>query len=990
MENQSSRGRATGSRGRGRGRGRANVQNPQTNSGRGSPGASFSGYGGAGGGNPGASFSGHGGAGGGNPGASFSGHGGAGGGNTGGSFSGHGGGPGGRGGNPQHNPAGAWSTPGLLTSELKAMNISQSQRPPQPEISGGVPIKRPDKGGQSAIRRINLLINHFKVKVNPQMIIRHYDIDIKLEEPSRPNAIVSKSDALMIKNKLFSENPTEFPRSSIAYDGKKNIYSAVELPTGRFQVTVSKGEDVSPRTYAFTIKLVNSLELRRLYEGIQSSIPREILQGMDVVMRENPSRTRILAGGCFYSKEMERDCELGRGIIASRGFRQSLKPTSQCLALCLDYSAMPFRKCVPVLTFLQEHLGISFEVSKPLSNNYLLRNIESALKGLKVTVIHRNTNQRYMVMGLTKLRANDIKFSLDDPENKNSNREVGLVDYFKEKYEKDIVYKHLPCLDLTKNKRTNYVPMEFCELVEGQRYPRESLHNDGERKLKGIAMTSPSNRKKLICDMVSATDGPCGGDIAEHFGIAVAMEMTEVTGRVLKQPNLIVRDAREQYSRFTPQVDGQWNLLKNKVLEGKQISRWAVLDFSQKSTGKWDKPMVQSFPQDLARRCSELGIRMEERLFYQPSNMDVLSNYNQLYELLKYVHKRADGQLQILFCVMTERHNGYKILKRICETEIGIITQCCLSNRYLSNPRKDQYLANLALKINSKVGGSTVRLSDCLPRLDDNRHVIFIGADVNHPTGFDTSIPSIAAVAASMNWPDANKYASRICAQPHRTEKIQKLGEMCLELIEAYARMNKIKPAKIILFRDGVSEGQFDMVLNEELHDLRAAIESDGYSPTITLVVAQKRHLTRAFPQDESQGGKTGNIPPGTVIDTTITHPYGFDFYLCSHNGIIGTSKPTHYHVLWDEHGFSSDEIQRLIYNLCYTFSRCTKPVSLVPPVFYADIAAYRGRLYHESMDFHSPSSTSSPSSSSLSPASSDHSSFPKIHKDIVNHMFFT
>ncbi|XP_077245783.1 protein argonaute 2-like [Tasmannia lanceolata] len=551
-----------------------------------------------------------------------------------------------------------------------------------------------------------------EIKFNPEMIIRHYDIHIKLEEPFRPNTNVSKSDALMIANKLFSEYPTQFPSSAIDYDGKKNIHSAVELPTGRFKVTVSKGEDISPHTYAFTIKPVNSLELRKLYEGIQPSILREILQGMDVV---------------------------------------------------------------------------------------------------------------------------------------------------------------------------------------------------------------------------TASDGPRGREISERFGIAVSKEMSEMTARVLKQPNLKPR-----------QGDGQWNLLNNKVLNGKKIERWAVLDFSQNPKYRRHKPIFRSFPKYLAQRCNKLGIQMVETpLFYHPSNMDMLSNYDKLNGLLTYVHKRAERRLQILICVMAEHHNGYKIIKRICETEIGIKTQCCVS--YLANQHKYQYLTDLALKISSKVGGSPIGLFNHLPHLDDDRHVIFIGANVNHPSGFNTSSPSIASVAASMNWPAVNQYAARICAQPHCTEKIQKLGEMCLELIQAYARMNKIKPGKIIFFRNGISES--DKVLSEELDDLKKAIKSNGYSPTITVVGVQKPHLMRAYPKDESHGGNRDNIPVGTVIDTKI----GFDF--CTHNGILGMSEPNHYRALWDEHGFSSDEMQRLVYNLCYSFSHCSKPVSLVPPVYYAVIAAYRGCLYHEGVE---------------------------------------
>jgi eukaryotic translation initiation factor 2C len=48
------------------------------------------------------------------------------------------------------------------------------------------------------------------------------------------------------------------------------------------------------------------------------------------------------------------------------------------------------------------------------------------------------------------------------------------------------------------------------------------------------------------------------------------------------------------------------------------------------------------------------------------------------------------------------------------------------------------------------------------------------------------------------------------------------------------------------------------------------------------------------------------------VIDTDINTPNGFDFYLNSHVAIQGTSRPTLYHVLYDDIGFTSDEIQQL------------------------------------------------------------------------------
>lgn len=96
-----------------------------------------------------------------------------------------------------------------------------------------------------------------------------------------------------------------------------------------------------------------------------------------------------------------------------------------------------------------------------------------------------------------------------------------------------------------------------------------------------------------------------------------------------------------------------------------------------------------------------------------------------------------------------------------------------------------------------------------------------------------------------------------------------------------------------------MGESQFKAVLEKEIKAIKAAaagVKSD-YFPLVTLAVVQKRHHTRLFPRDNS--GK--NILPGTIVDELICHPREFDFYLCSHSGIQGTSKPTHYHVLYDE-----------------------------------------------------------------------------------------
>lgn len=59
-----------------------------------------------------------------------------------------------------------------------------------------------------------------------------------------------------------------------------------------------------------------------------------------------------------------------------------------------------------------------------------------------------------------------------------------------------------------------------------------------------------------------------------------------------------------------------------------------------------------------------------------------------------------------------------------------------------------------------------------------------------------------------------------------------------------------------------------------------------------------------------------------------------------------GTSRPSHYHVLWDDNRFNADELQILTYQLCHTYVRCTRSVSIPAPAYYAHLVAFRAR-YH-------------------------------------------
>lgn len=179
----------------------------------------------------------------------------------------------------------------------------------------------------------------------------------------------------------------------------------------------------------------------------------------------------------------------------------------------------------------------------------------------------------------------------------------------------------------------------------------------------------------------------------------------------------------------------------------------------------------------------------------------------------------------------------------------------------------------------------------------------------------------------------------------------RQMREMTRERLKMWKRVNGRFPGNILYYRDGVSESQFDKVLTKEVRAISGAYQDETQTNNevkITAVVGVKRHNVRLYPlQSNNQWASgTDNCLPGTVVDIGITHPYNFDFFLISHDGLQRTVKPTHYTVLINDMNFSAVDIQNLTHNLCYTYQRSTTSVSYAPPAYYADRLCERGRYY--------------------------------------------
>ncbi len=74
----------------------------------------------------------------------------------------------------------------------------------------------------------------------------------------------------------------------------------------------------------------------------------------------------------------------------------------------------------------------------------------------------------------------------------------------------------------------------------------------------------------------------------------------------------------------------------------------------------------------------------------------------------------------------------------------------------------------------------------------------------------------------------------------------------------------------VVIYRDGVSDGQLAIVAEHELPQIIETFPKimAGYEPKLAVVIVKKRGNARFFQQD---GRNIQNPQPGTVVDHTVT-----------------------------------------------------------------------------------------------------------------------
>ncbi|QRV95662.1 protein argonaute 5 [Ceratobasidium sp. AG-Ba] len=824
-----------------------------------------------------------------------------------------------------------------LVASFKSLTVQENDLP-----------RRPDFG--TAGQEIKLRTNFFPVEYGQATI---YDYEILVEPETGIKRIMKR---LM---QLFMTSPEFAPyAASASHDNMRRLVSLKEIPvTGVAQVfsirvTYYEDDEDGPteksKDYRISLKASTKHDTSEMTkylggtDGYNDFDPQPMLSAFNILLAKYPSQHGVMVGrNKWFFPTPGQATDLGGGLEAYRGFYSSVRPSFQQLMVNVNVATTAFYRA--------GNLAELFLKFGPAGGSRLT----TFVYNLRIEMTHTGRKMRKAIKGVKlKDTARNYLFLCDEF----GGQKMSVEDYFKRKYKIALKYPTMPLIDIKGDKeRPILVPAEVCTILPNQPF-RGKLTDEHTANMILVACQPPNVNAQAITGEGLNSLGLVGQDSPlAQMGLRVGPQMATVPGRVLPAPTV-----HYQGKKSASINNAAWNLRDVKFAVGAKLDNWAVLFIQDGGRDDMAAATSRDVVAGFAATCGRAGMIVPGRQLPPMVDVPLPPKNKEAYPITRpgAITAIRNALISIkpkpkIVLVVLSNHDSaiYDGLKHLCDVQLDVLTVCVTAEKFKNG--QVQYNANVSLKFNVKLGGVNhmIKPDDQVMSWIRQQPTMLIGSDVTHPSpGSVRGTPSIAAVVGSVD-SMFGQFPASLRLQESKKEMITDLKEMMIERLTAFKMKNKVLPQRILFFRDGVSEGQFLTVRDDELPKMQEAFKKfptpDGkpYNPKLTILIAGKRHHTRFFPTKDEDADK-GNSKPGTVVDRGVTGVYDFDFYLQAHSGLQGTTRPTHYTVVHDDNGFTADRLQALTYGMAYLFARATKAVSLVPPAYYADLACERGRCY--------------------------------------------
>lgn len=498
-------------------------------------------------------------------------------------------------------------------------------------------------------------------------------------------------------------------------------------------------------------------------------------------------------------------------------------------------------------------------------------------------VLTRYNNRTYRVDSIEWNKSPKDKFDWEQ------HGPTSFAEYILKIHDKKIQDLSQPMLSATCRKRQISIIPELCSRTGLSDQMKSDFRVMGD--LAKHTRPDPGKRASDITEFVMKVEkNENSKKLFTSWNIKISPKVTQCAGAVLEPPiiNFAGSASTSSMTDFRGERKADWTfaMQKNRIAQPILISSWIVL-YPRECANE-----VQEFAERLIGAGRNVGINI-------PNPHPVPVNGNRPDDWITALRTNLPSKPQFAMCVLrVDSKDTYNAVKRVCTAEFPVPSQV-VKLRTTTNKRLDAILFKIIVQVNCKLGGEpwTVRTS---PDFNDT---MLVGIDVCHGSG-----KSVVGLVATTN-STFSKYFSSVVFQGKSQEIVSVLSNFVATAINEYKRKNKKVPRNVIVYRDGVGDGQLEYVLKQEVPQYLIGFDKADKlaTPKLAVIIVKKRIHTRLF---VASPNSYDNPMAGTVVDSTIMHPGWYDFFLVSQSVNQGTVTPTHYHVIEDQLGLKPQLIQ--------------------------------------------------------------------------------
>nr|XP_018904509.1 PREDICTED: protein piwi-like [Bemisia tabaci]XP_018904510.1 PREDICTED: protein piwi-like [Bemisia tabaci]XP_018904511.1 PREDICTED: protein piwi-like [Bemisia tabaci] len=752
------------------------------------------------------------------------------------------------------------------------------------------PSLRSKKGTSGAY--VKLCANYFRLKSVTNWCLYHYNVSFN----------PSTEDRVFVKKQLIRDRLRELTQGTgFLFDGN-SLFLSVKLPQDTMEFVAVRSYDEAQ--FQVTIQFTNDLQPSDYH----------YLQVFGILVRKCLGSLNLqLIGRNYFDKVAKSDIPRFN-LSLWPGYITSIRQHEEDILMCAEITTKVMRQDT-ALELARSCRGTSGG------------NFQDAFKKaiIGISVMTRYNDRNY--------RVDDVDFSMN-PLSEFDTKEGGkvkYVDYYKNKY--NVIIKDLkqPLL-VSKSKAREiragqrdfvYLVPELC-LMTG--LTDEMVSNIQLMKaVAEITRVGPGERIDRLMKLNERFRSvPQVVADLKQWNLSLDSKLVQFEGRIL--PAFKIEAGNKLTYPSGEHVDWTKELRSNAQYCSRDLRNWVVLVPDRISQN------AQTFVGLVVKAAA--GMKMK----FAPPRLvtiqgDRISDY--VTEIDRIL---SQGLPELLMCFLpNNKADRYAAIKKKCYVDRAVANQVIL-DRTTQNKGALSIATKVAIQMNCKMGGAPWAVPVPL------KHLMVVGFDVNHDT--NQKERSFGALVASLN-NSYSRYFSAISAHKDGGELSRDFSLQMAAALRQYKQANNALPERIVIYRDGVGEGQIPYVKETEIAAVKHVlpqIYAGTQVPKLVVVVVTKRINTRIFT------ARGRNPEPGTVVDDVITFPHKYDFFLVSQTVRQGTVSPTSYNVIHDECDFAPDHLQRLTYALTHLYYNWSGTVRVPAPCQYAHKLAYLvGTLLHQS-----------------------------------------